>query len=228
MSPCHSRGANSIWPSSIDRVAPLVLLKCLIKAIEEVRRQPASPRVGGWEERACWRNDGNGHGCVCLSACRVPLTVRGASRRGRGPSRPPSQHPRLSSQHTADTHRSRRSPPCGGTPPADQAMRPSALPAPEGWVWSSPPTFTAKQQKRQNHAAQKRPRSWQNPIVDILWTPAIIGLALARPRSISHISGSACAVTMVPANSPTYPDFLQPSVAPWSTQTERSRKMCIG
>ena len=82
--------------------------------------------------------------------------------------------------------------------------------------------------KRQNHAAQKRPRSWQNPIVDILWTPAIIGLALARPRSISHISGSACAVTMVPANSPTYPDFLQPSVAPWSTQTERSRKMCIG
>ena len=60
------------------------------------------------------------------------------------------------------------------------------------------------------------------------WTPAIIGLALARPRSISHISGSACAVTMVPANSPTYRDFLHPLVAPWSTQTERSRKMCIG
>ena len=74
--------------------------------------------------------------------------------------------------------------------------------------------------------AQKRPRSWQNPIVDILWTPAIIGLALARPRSISHISGS-CAVTMVPANSPTYRDFLHPLVAPWSTQTERSSKMCI-
>ena len=73
---------------------------------------------------------------------------------------------------------------------------------------------------------QKRPRSWQNPIVDILWTPAIIGLALARPRSISHISGS-CAVTMVPANSPTYRDFLHPLVAPWSTQTERSSKMCI-
>ena len=119
-----------ITAASIDRVAPLVLLKCWIKAIEEVRRQPASPRVGGWEERACWRNDGNGHGCVCLSACRVLLTVRGASRRGRGPSRPPSQHPRLSSQHTADTHRSRRNPPCGGTPPADQSMRPSALPAP--------------------------------------------------------------------------------------------------
>ena len=108
--------------------------------------------------------------------------------------------------------------PCGPLP---------SLP-PEGWVWSSSPTLKAKQPKRQNHAAQKRPRSWQNPIVDILWTPAIIGLALARPRSISHISGSACAVTMVPANSPTYPDFLQPSVAPWSTQTERSRMMCIG
>ena len=51
--------------------------------------------------------------------------------------------------------------PCGPLP---------SLP-PEGWVWSSSPTLKAKQPKRQNHAAQKRPRSWQNPIVDILGLP---------------------------------------------------------